>query len=116
MRWLLSTRENDDVTIVDITIASTILGETSHDLKRAIEVLLERGEKNILLNLTNVRFTDSSGLGDFISCYNKAKSQSAKLKLLNPQAKVNELLSITKLATVFEIFHDEEEAITSFQS
>jgi anti-sigma B factor antagonist len=116
MRWLLSTRENDGVTIVDISIASTFISETSHDLRQTIEVLLESGKKNILLNLASVQFTDSSGLGDFISCYNKARDRSSKLKLLNPQAKVKEVLSITKLATVFEIFHNEEEAITSFQS
>lgn len=114
MQWLLSIRESDGVSVIDMAIASPFLGENSQNLKEAIDVLLERGKKNILLNLANVRFTDSSGLGDFISCYNKANRRSAKLKLLNPQARVIDLLSMTKLYTVFEVFHDEEEARRSF--
>ena len=76
--------------------------------------LLGKGQKKILLNLEGVSYIDSSGLGELVSSYTTAANQGAKVKLLNVQKKVNDLLQITKLYTVFDSFTDEAAAVMSF--
>jgi anti-sigma B factor antagonist len=115
MRWLLSTRDVNGVTIVDVKGSSIYLGETYRDLKEAVTELLEEGKRNILLNIANVRIMDSTGIGDIVGSSAKVNQYSGKLKLLNPQPRVYELFDLTKLVSVFEIFYDEREAIESFQ-
>jgi len=76
---------------------------------------MSKGIKNILLNLGNVNYIDSSGLGELVSAFTTAKNQSAALKLLSLTKKVHDLLQITKLYTVFDIYDDEASAIASFK-
>jgi len=114
MRWLLSTRDVEDVTVVDIIRASIYLGESYLDLKDAVKGFLGEGKKKLLLNLANVQVMDSSGMGDLISSHTTAQSHGGVLKLLNPSTKVRDLLNITRLSSIFEIFYDEQEAVRSF--
>ena len=108
-----NTRSVDGVTIVDLSGRIT-LGDGSGKLRDAIREVLSKGQKKIVLNLADVSYIDSSGLGELVSSYTTASNQGAKLKLLNVQTKVNDLLQITKLYTVFDSFEDEGKATTSF--
>jgi anti-sigma B factor antagonist len=111
----LTTRELDGVTIIDVEKAKITLDETYLDLREFVAGLLERGTQKILINLANVNYIDSNGLGDLLGCYTSATRQKAKLKLLKTQERVCDLLIATKLIGVFEIFNDESKAIRSFQ-
>lgn len=111
----VSTREVDGVTIVDLSGRITLGDESSGKLRETVRNLLSNGAKKILLNLGDVDYIDSSGLGELVSAYTTASNQGAKVKLLNVQAKVQDLLQITKLYTVFDTFENEAEAILSFQ-
>jgi anti-sigma B factor antagonist len=114
MRWLLSTRAVEDVTVIDVTKASIYLGESYLDLKDVVKGLVGEQKGKLLLNLANVHVMDSSGMGDLIGCHTTARNHGAELKLLHPTPKVHDLLTITRLSSVFEIFFDEEAAIKSF--
>ena len=114
MRWLLSTREVEDVTVIDVIRASIYLGESYLDLKDAVKGMLGENKRNFLLNLAQVQIMDSSGLGDLIACRTTARNHGTDLKLLNPTPKVRDLLTVTRLSGVFEIFIDEEVALKSF--
>jgi anti-sigma B factor antagonist len=104
----------DGVTVLDLG-GKIVLGEGSVQLREAIRDLMSKGIKNILLNLGNVNYIDSSGLGELVSAFTTAKNQSAALKLLSLTKKVHDLLQITKLYTVFDIYDDEASAIASFK-
>ena len=106
-------RDVDGVTVVDLSGRIT-LGEGSGKLRDTVREVLGTGQKKIVLNLGDVGYIDSSGLGELVSSYTTASNQGAKVKLTNLQQKVNDLLQITKLYTVFEIFDDEAGAILSF--
>ena len=106
-------RDVDGVTVVDLSGRIT-LGEGSGKLRDTVREVLGTGQKKIVLNLGDVGYIDSSGLGELVSSYTTASNQGAKVKLANLQQKVNDLLQITKLYTVFEIFDDEAGAILSF--
>lgn len=108
-----SMREVDGVVIVDLSGRIT-LGEASGKLRDVVRDLLGKGNKKILLNLGDVTYIDSSGLGELVSSYTTAANQGAKVKLLNVQKKVDDLLQITKLYTVFDSFDDEAKAVSSF--
>jgi anti-sigma B factor antagonist len=108
-----NTRKIDGVSIVDLAGRITI-GEGTIFLKDAVRNLLQRNEKRIVLNLADVSYIDSSGIGELVSSFTTVGNQGGKLKLLNLTKKVHDLLSITKLLTVFEVFSDEAEAIQSF--
>lgn len=110
-----SIREVDGVTIVDLSGRIT-LGEASGKLRDTVRETLAGGQKSILLNLGDVSYIDSSGLGELVSSYTTASNQGAKVKLVNLQQKVNDLLQITKLLTVFDIFENEADAVISFSS
>ncbi len=110
-----STRLVDGVTIVDVSGRIT-LGEGSSTLRETVRDLISKGQKNILLNLGDVTYIDSSGIGELVSSYTSVNNQGGKLKLLNLQKKVHDLLQITKLYTVFEVHTDEAAAVRSFQS
>jgi len=109
----VSTREVDGVTIVDLSGRIT-LGEGSGTLRDTIRSILGQGQKKVLLNLGEVSYIDSSGLGELVSSYTTAANQGAQLKLVNVTKKVQDLLSITKLYTVFDTYDDEAQAVTSF--
>jgi anti-sigma B factor antagonist len=109
----LSSRQLDGVTILDLSGRIT-LGEGSVQLRDAIRDLLAKGQKKILLNLADVNYIDSSGIGELVSAFTTVKNQGGELKLLNLTKKVHDLLQITKLYTVFDVQDDETSAIGSF--
>jgi len=109
----LSTRQVDDVTILDLSGRIT-LGEGSVQLREAIKDLLAHGSRKILLNLGDVNYIDSSGIGELVSAYTTVRNQGGDLKLLNLTKKVHDLLQITKLYTVFDVKDDEASAVSSF--
>jgi len=109
----VSSRQVDGVTILDLSGRIT-LGEGSVQLRDAVRELLAKGQKHILLNLGDVNYIDSSGIGELVSAYTTARNQSGELKLLNLTKKVHDLLQITKLYTVFDVKDDEASAIASY--
>jgi anti-sigma B factor antagonist len=109
----IKTRQVDGVTIMDCSGRIT-LGEGSVTLRDAVRDLLGKGSKQILLNLGDVTYIDSSGIGELVSAYTTVKNQGGDLKLLNLTKKVHDLLQITKLYTVFDVKDDEASAVASF--
>jgi anti-sigma B factor antagonist len=110
----IASRELDGVSIVDLSGRIT-LGEGSVQLRETIRDLISKGQKNILLNLGDVNYIDSSGLGELVSAYTTSKNQGASLKLLNLSKKVKDVLQLTKLYTVFDVYDDEASAIASYK-
>ena len=108
-----STRQVDGVTIVDLSGRIT-LGEGSVVLRDTIRDLLSKGSKKLLLNLAEVTYIDSSGIGELVSAFTTVRNQGGELKLLNLTKKVHDLLQITKLYTVFDVKDDEASAIASY--
>ena len=109
-----STRKVDNVTIVDLSGRIT-LGEGSVVLRDNIRDLIAKGDKKILLNLGEVTYIDSSGIGELVSAFTAVRREGGELKLLNLTKKVHDLLQITKLYTVFDVKDDEAAAISSFK-
>ena len=107
-------RQVDSVTVVDISGRIT-LGEGCAQLRELIRDQLTKGHKRVLINLADVTYIDSSGIGELVSAYTTVSNQGGQLKLLNLTKKVHDLLQITKLYTVFDIHEDEAEAIGSFE-
>jgi anti-sigma B factor antagonist len=110
----IASREVDGVTVLDLSGRIT-LGEGSVQLRDAIRDLIGKGQRRILLDLGEVNYIDSSGLGELVSAFTTAKNQGANLKLLKLTKKVHDLLQLTKLYTVFDIYDDEANAIASFK-
>jgi anti-sigma B factor antagonist len=108
-----STRQVDGVTIVDLSGRIT-LGEGSVVLRDTVKDLLGKGQKKILLNLGDVSYIDSSGIGELVSAFTSVRNQGGELKLLHLTKKVHDLLQITKLYTVFDVKDDEAAAIAAF--
>jgi len=108
-----STRQVDGVTIVDLSGRIT-LGEGSTMLRDIVRDMIAKGNKKILLNLGDVTYIDSSGIGELVSAFTTVRNGGGELKLLNLTKKVHDLLQITKLYTVFDIKDDEAAAIQSF--
>jgi len=108
-----STRQIDGVTIVDLSGRIT-LGEGSVTLRDTVRGLLAKGSKKILLNLGDVNYIDSSGIGELVSAYTTVRKEGGDLKLLKLTKKVHDLLQITKLYTVFDVKDDETAAVKSF--
>ena len=113
MEMTASTRLLDGVTIVDLS-GRIVLGEGSARLRVLVRNLLSEGNKRILLNLGDVNYIDSSGLGELVSAFTSVRSQGGELKLLNLTKRVRNLLQITKLYTVFDITDDEATSVKSF--
>ena len=107
-------RQAGDVTVLDMDGRITI-GEGSVALRSAIRRLLEEGKKKILLNLAGVGYIDSSGIGELVSSYTAIGKENGQLKLLNLTEKLRDLLAITKLLTVFDVYESESEALNSFK-
>ena len=114
MSMKFKTRQVDGVTVLDLSGRIT-LGEGSVTIRDAVRDVLAKGSKNILLNLGDVDYIDSSGIGELVSAFTAAKNQGGELKLLNLTKKVNDLLQITKLYTVFDVKDDEASAVKSFK-
>ena len=114
MSMKVNIRQVDGVTILDFSGRIT-LGEGSVQLREAIRDLISKGQKKLLLNLGDVNYIDSSGLGELVSAYTTSKNQGASLKLLSLTKKVKDVLQLTKLYTVFDIYDDEASAIASYK-
>lgn len=114
MTMKASNRQINGVTVVDMSGRIT-LGEGSVVLRDSIRDLVAKGQKKILLNLGNVTYIDSSGIGELVSAFTTVRNQGGELKLLNLTKKVHDLLQITKLYTVFDIKDDETAAVGSFK-
>jgi anti-sigma B factor antagonist len=110
----VSTRQVDGVAVVDCSGRIT-LGEGSVTLRDTVRDLLSKGNKNILLNLADVNYIDSSGIGELVSGFTTVRNQGGELKLLKLTKKVHDLLQITKLYTVFDVKEDEASAIKAFK-
>ncbi len=111
----IAERQVGDITVLDMDGKITI-GEGSVALRTAVRRLLEEGKKKILLNLAKVGYIDSSGIGELVSSYTAiGKEDGGQLKLLNLTQKLQDLLTITKLLTVFDVYESEEEALAGFK-
>ena len=113
MSLKINIRETADATILDIS-GRVSRGDALADLRDSIRVALAGDQNNILLNLAEVSYIDSSGLGQLIGSYATVTDRGGQMKLLNLQKKVNDLMQITKLLTVFETYTNEEAALRSF--
>ena len=108
-------RANGGVMILDLKGKLTI-GEGDELLKDKVNSLIQQGHQKLLLNLEDVPYVDSAGLGEIVRTYTTVSRQGGKLKLLNLTKRIEDLLAITKLLTVFETFESEQEAVKSFQT
>ena len=110
----LNTRQVGDVSVVDVAGRIT-LGEGSSALRDTLRGLVSNGQKKILLNLGEVSYIDSSGIGELVSGFTTVTNSGGELKLLNLAKRVKDLLQITKLNTVFDVHEDEAAAVRSFK-
>ena len=115
MSLKLSTREVNDVVIIDLTGQIT-LGEACATLRDELHDQMTQGAKKIVLNLAGVSYIDSAGLGELTAAFTSVRNRSGALKLLNLTKRVHDLMQITKLYTVFDVYDDEKKAIASFGS
>jgi anti-sigma B factor antagonist len=113
MALTAKTRQVGTVSIVDLN-GKVTLGESSGVLRDELNALLAMGRKHIIVNMANVSYVDSAGLGELVGKYTTAMNQGGSIKLLHLQSKMKDLLQITKLHTIFPIFEDENEAVASF--
>jgi anti-sigma B factor antagonist len=109
----ITERKSGDVTILDVE-GKILLGEGDVQLRHKVVELIERKESKLILNLANVPYMDSGGLGEIVRSYTTATREGGTLKLLYATKRISDLLTITKLITVFEIFDDEAAAVSSF--
>jgi anti-sigma B factor antagonist len=109
----LHTRQVDGVTIVDVSGTIT-LGDGSSQLRDVLHDLVEKGDKKILLNLGEVTYIDSSGIGELVAGFTSSSNRQGEVKLLGLTKRVKDLLQITKLYTVFDVHEEEAHAIKSF--
>lgn len=114
MTMKASTRQVNGVTIIDLSGRIT-LGEGSVILRDTIREAIGQGHKKILLNLGDVTYIDSSGIGELVSGFTSVRNQGGELKLLHLTKKVHDLLQITKLYTVFDVKDDEAAAVAAFK-
>lgn len=109
----LTTRQVGDVTVIDATGRIT-LGEAASTFRDMVRDLATKGNKKLLVNLGDVSYIDSSGIGEMVSGFTTVTNHGGQLKLLGLSKRVKDLLQITKLYTVFEVFDDEASAVRSF--
>ena len=109
----ITERQVGDITVLDLE-GKILLGEGDIQLKQYVSDLITRGVRRVLLNCSEVPYMDSSGLGEVVRCYTAVKRAGGELKLVNLTKRLIDLLTITKLITVFETFDAEEAAIKSF--
>ena len=111
----IAERRKDFITILDLQ-GNIRLGEGSVELHEALRRLVERGEKEVLLNLAGVSYIDSSGLGELVSGYTNIHKTGGELKLFHLSERIEELMEMTKLLTIFDVYDNEAEAVLSFSS
>jgi len=109
----LSTRKMANVIIIDVD-GKIVLGEGDVEIKKTVDNFLERGNKNFLLNLAKVPYLDSAGLGEIIRCFTSLRRSGGHFKLLSPNRRIVDLLTITKLLDVFDTYDSESAAVASF--
>lgn len=110
----LKERQAGDVTILDLN-GEVRIGDSSVALRNSVRNLADQGKTKLLLNLAGVKYIDSSGIGELIANYTTVSRQGGQLKLLNLTDRIQNLLVITKLLTVFDSYEDEAEALKSFE-
>ncbi|MBV9761014.1 MAG: STAS domain-containing protein [Acidobacteriaceae bacterium] len=113
MALTAKTRQVGNVTVVDLN-GKVTLGDSTGILRDELRSLLSQGKKNIILNMKDVSYVDSAGLGELVGAYTTATNQGGAVKLLNLQGKMRDLMQITKLHTIFPTFEDEHAAVASF--
>ena len=106
-------RQVSDVSILDLQ-GKILIGEGDDVLRDAVSKLVDSGKTKILLNLADVPYVDSAGLGEIVRCYTTVSRKGGRLKLINLTNKIRDLLSITKLLTVFETYESEDQGVKSF--
>jgi anti-sigma B factor antagonist len=109
----LSVRKVKDISIIDID-GKIVLGEGDVEIKQTVDSLLQKGNKDIILNLAKVPYLDSAGLGEIIRCFTALRRDGGNFKLLSPSQRIIDLLNITKLINVFDCYDNESSAIKSF--
>ena len=109
----VNVRQAGDVTILDLKGKITI-GSGDVALRQAIQEVMGGGANKVLINMADVSTIDSSGIGELVSAYTTATNRGARLKLINLPAKVTDILTITQLITVFDVYDSEAEGISSF--
>jgi anti-sigma B factor antagonist len=114
MSMKATVRQVEGVVVVDLS-GQIKLGEGSSTLRDTVKDLLSKGQKNILLNLGEISYIDSSGIGELVAAFTSVRNQGGELKLLKLTRKTHDLLQITKLYTVFDVKDDEAEAIAAFR-
>ena len=114
MSMTIKARRIDDIVILDFGGRITI-GEGTLILRNEIHKLLDAGNSKFLLNLADVDYIDSSGLGELVTSFTTVRNKNGQLKLLNLTRRVRDLLQITKLLTVFDTFDNETEALKSLK-
>ena len=113
MALRMTDRDVNGVTVLEIE-GRIVLGEESNSFREKVKSLLAAGKKKIVLNLSNVSYIDSAGLGTLVATFHSARSQGAVLKLANLGAKFKEVLQVTKLMTVFDTYENEAAAVQSY--
>ena len=109
----VSERSVGNVTIIDV-LGNVTLNDGAEQVRDKVRSVLQQGQKNLLVNLSKVSYMDSAGLGELVQAYSTVAKQAGKLKLVSPTKRLQDLLVITKLATVFDSFDDETAAVNSF--
>jgi anti-sigma B factor antagonist len=115
MSLTATTRKSGAVTIIDLSGRIT-LGESTGTLRETVRKALDEGARNLVLNMGNVSYVDSAGLGELVGSYTSVNHAGGRLKLLNLQAKMKDLMQVTKLHTVFEVYENEAECAKSFSA
>ncbi len=113
MALTAKTRRVGNVAIVDLS-GKVTLGENTGILRDELRSVLAQGNKNIILNMKDVSYVDSAGLGELVGVYTTATNQGGAVKLLHMQGKMKDLMQITKLHTIFPAYEDEQQAVSSF--
>ena len=111
----MTNSEVDGVSVVTLD-GRIVLGEESNSLREKLKSMLAEGKKKIVLNMVNIKYIDSSGLGTLVAAHVSAKTQGASVRLCNLGKKFHEIMQITKLLTIFDVYDTEAAAVSSFQS
>lgn len=106
-------RENNGVLVIDV-IGRITLGSGNQEMRDKVNAALDAGKTKIVLNLAELSYLDSSGVGTLVGCFTSSQNRGATLKLANLTNKIKDLLAITKLLTVFDVHESEESAVNSF--
>jgi anti-sigma B factor antagonist len=114
-KLIIRERRMEDISVLDLE-GKIMLGEGTQELRNTIRTHIEKNRKNILLNLENVSTIDSSGLGELVAAYTSVTKSNGQIKLLNLSKRIHELMYITKLLTVFDVYDNEAEAINDFNA